>query len=133
MNDRVSHVRTETSVLSRTTADLDGPEDFGCFGWLRGVRDRAVMLEIRKKTGDIMAISYGWIERAEFNPSEGITLHLAGRSIRISGKNLNAEIRPMIRLFEGICRHRVPWVAQAGSQFGTEKNSSGISVDSIEW
>jgi hypothetical protein len=87
-------------------------EDFGCFGWLRGVRERAVMLELRKRTGSIVAVSYSWLERADFDPSEGVVLHVGPQVIRIRGRNLNTEIRPAVRLFEGIVRHRVPWLAE---------------------
>jgi hypothetical protein len=92
----------------------DTTEDAGCFGFLRGTRDSALMLELRKKDGSIMAISYSYIERLEFEPSEGITIHALGRTIRIHGTNLNAPIRPgsQTRLFEGITRHRVLWVAE---------------------
>ena len=61
---------------------------------MRGVRDRAIMLELRRKNGNVLAIGYGWLERAEFDPSEGITLHLVGQKIRIKGRNLNDEARP---------------------------------------
>ena len=29
-------------------AEADAADDLGAFGWLRGIRDRAVMLELRK-------------------------------------------------------------------------------------
>jgi len=60
-----------------------------------------------------MIIGNSWIECVELNPSEGITLHLHGEKIRIKGRNLNAEIRPEVRLFQGIARHRVAWVQEA--------------------
>jgi hypothetical protein len=93
---------------------LDAANDLGAFGWLRGVRDRAVMLELRKKNGNITAIGYAWLERAEFDPSEGITLFVMGQKIRIKGRNLNAETHFGVRLYQGITRHRVPWIREAG-------------------
>jgi hypothetical protein len=45
--------------------------DLGAFGFLRGVRDRAVMLELRWKDGSVVAFAYAWLERAGFDPSEG--------------------------------------------------------------
>jgi hypothetical protein len=65
------------------------------------------VLELRKEDGRIMAVSYGYLERAAYEPSEGITLSIAGRRIQIKGRNLNAESRPTLRLFQGITRHRV--------------------------
>jgi hypothetical protein len=109
----------------------DTADDLGCFGWLRGVRDRAIMLELRKHDGSITAIGYAWLERVQFDPSEGITLHLLGRTIRIKGRNLNNEVRPQVRLFHGIARHRVPWIQEVGGR-GAE-TGDGASVESIDW
>jgi hypothetical protein len=33
--------------------------------------------------------------------------------VRITGRNLNAESRPSMRLFNGLARHRVPWIQEA--------------------
>ena len=76
------------SILSkytnRPTTEPDDPqletEDIGSFGWLRGMRERTTMLELRKKDGNITAIGYAWIEKIEFDPSHGITLHALGAS-----------------------------------------------------
>ncbi len=100
------------SPLADLGLDPDAADDFACFGYLRGNRERALMLELRKRTGDVLAVGYGWIEQITFNPSEGITLHLGSQSIRILGTRLNAEVRPNVRLFEGLTRHRVSWVSE---------------------
>lgn len=114
-------------------AEADACDDLGAFGWLRGIRDRAVMLELRRKDGSIVAIGYGWLERVAFDPSEGITLSAAGQKIRIKGRNLNAETRPAVRLFEGIVRHRVPWVREADRAATMEAEARATIIDSIEW
>lgn len=104
----------------RRNEDTDSLEDLHAFGWLRGIRDRALMLELRLRTGNSICLGYPWLERAEFDPSEGIVLQFGGRTIRIIGRNLNFEVRPSIRLFAGIIRHRVPWIQE--SEFGDEAN-----------
>ncbi|MBK8915560.1 MAG: hypothetical protein IPM64_13355 [Phycisphaerales bacterium] len=114
-------------------SETDACDDLGAFGWLRGIRDRAVMLELRRKDGSIVAIGYGWLERVAFDPSEGITLSAAGQKIRIRGRNLNAEVRPSVRLFQGIARHRVPWVSEADRSVGLQAGDRDTVVDSIEW
>lgn len=135
---------SDSEIMSRFTDRVVGPasriepeaepwDDLGCFGWLRGIRDRATMLELRKKTGTILAIGYGWLERAAFDPSEGITLHLPAQKISIRGKNLNAEIRPMLRLFEGIAKHRVAWVRESSRADKITATDSPCVVESIEW
>src|SRR6185437_4413480 len=93
MSDRVlsKYLSREEKGIDETIgpdSGSDGTEDLGAFGWMRGQRERSVMLELRKKTGDVLAVGYGWIERMEFNPSEGITLHCGRLTIRIKGRNL---------------------------------------------
>jgi hypothetical protein len=91
------------------------------------------MLELRKKSGDVLAIGYHWIERVEFNPTDGITLHVHGDKIRIKGRNLNAEIRPEVRLFDGIARHRVAWVQEADRSSNLNGSERATVVEKIEW
>jgi len=112
--------------------EADEMEDFGAFGWLRGARERAIMLELRKRDGNIVAIGYGWLERAEFDPSVGITLLVPGQRIVIRGRNLNAEVRPNVRLFEGITRQRVSWVREAGQWPADALDSAHVRVNGIE-
>jgi hypothetical protein len=109
-----------------------GSEDLGAFGWLRGPRERAVMLELRKKDGAIVAVAYGFINRVELNLSEGITLRCGQEKILIKGRGLNAEIRPQIRLFQGITRHRVPWIQEADPTTLLRADKNAIVVDTIE-
>jgi hypothetical protein len=119
---------------TETEADQDAAQDIdGVYGWVRGVRDRAISLELRKKDGCILAIPYGWIEKFEFEPSEGITLHAGGRKVSIKGRNLNAETRPLIRLFSGLCRHRVPWIVEADLPVQLKAAQTATVVEQIEW
>src|SRR5262245_43512440 len=115
------------------SADAEAVDDFGAFGWLRGIRDSARMLELRKKDGNILAIGYGWLEKVEFNPSEGITLSIVGRTIRIKGRHLNGEVRRAVRLFEGITRHRVPWLREADEPDSMEAGDDATVIERIEW
>jgi hypothetical protein len=88
---------------------------------------------LRKKSGDVIAISYSRIEWVEFNPTEGITLHVHGEKIRIKGRNLNAEARPEVRLFQGIARHRVAWVQEADSPSTMNGGDAVTIVEKIVW
>jgi uncharacterized protein YlzI (FlbEa/FlbD family) len=126
--------RTAESIAEPTSAPSETvTDDLGAFGWLRGTRDRVVMLELRKKNGNILAVGYGWIERVEFDPSVGITLHLSGHKITIKGRNLNAELRPNVRLFQGITRHRVPWIQEADEPASMQAGKNATVIDRIEW
>lgn len=125
--------RSATADVQKPEPEADEAEDLGCFGWLRGVRDRSIMLELRKKDGHILAVAYSWLERVEFEPSDGITLHLPGRKIRITGSGLNSEARPTVRLFDGITRHRVPWISEADRAERLKTGEGTVSVESIQW
>ena len=91
------------------------------------------MLELRKKNGNVVAIGYSWLERVEFDPSEGITLHVAGRKIRINGRNLNGEVRPNVRPFQGITWHKVPWIQEADEPSAFQAGKSATVVEEIDW
>lgn len=132
MTDSVLQKFTKTPDVAESP-ESEQLEDLGVFGWLRGVRDRAVMLELRRKDGNILAVGYAWLDKAEFNPSQGIILSLGGQKITIRGRHLNTEIRPNVRLFQGICRHRVPWIQEADEAAFMESQGKGILVEEIEW
>lgn len=120
------------SMPDTDAGETEGSDDCRTFGWLRGVRDRATMLELRRKDGSITAIGYAWLERIEFDPSEGITLTISGQKIRIRGRNLNKEVRPSVRLFEGLTRHRVPWLREADRGADMQAGDHDTVIESIE-
>jgi len=113
--------------------DAQPSADLSTFGWLRGQRDRAPMLELRRANGNILAVGYGFLDQALFDPSDGIMLHVGGRKIQLKGRNLNAEVRPGVRLFEGICRHRIAWVRETGTSDRLESGDDATIVERIEW
>jgi hypothetical protein len=139
MSDETTLSRFSTRVLSERSEieplrEGETWDDLGCFGWLRGnYRERSTMLELRKRDGSILAIGYGWLERIEFDPSMGITLHMGGQHIRIVGRNLNAELRPCVRLFEGLTRHRIPWLRETPRDEHFHVIDSTCAIDSIDW
>lgn len=130
--DKYINQKADRAKKVEAEDETETTDDLGSFGWLRGIRDRALMLQLRKKNGNIEAPSYGLLERAEFDPSEGITLHFVGQTIRIRGRNLNKELRPSIRLFEGITRHRVPWIQEADETTVLAASKQQTVVESID-
>lgn len=131
---------SDDSILERLTTKWapgepnvaeDGPEDLGSFGWLRGIRDRAVMLELRHKDGSVTAFGYAWLRKATFDPSVGITLDFSGEKVTISGRNLDAELRPRVRLLSGILRQRVTWIQEADGPTSLEAPPQAVVVERI--
>ncbi|HVX13087.1 MAG TPA: hypothetical protein VHC22_18025 [Pirellulales bacterium] len=90
------------------------------------------MLELRKRNGNIIGRGYSWLEGAEFDPSAGITLYFLGKAVKITGSNLNAEIRPNVRLFNGILRHRVPWIQETDQATAMRAAKDAIVIERIE-
>jgi len=111
----------------------DGLDDLGAFGLLRGIRDRAIMLEFRKKDGNSQALAYAWLESAAFDPSEGITLQLGSRKIRLVGRNLNQAGPNGLGLFTAITRHRVLWIQEADEPAILQALDSATLIERIEW
>ena len=108
-------------------------DDIGCFGCLRGVRERAVMLELRQRSGNILAISYAFVERIEFDPSVGIVLHAAGQRIVIEGRNLNGPAKSRARLFEALVWHRVPWLTETPRDERLMGPDDACRIERITW
>ncbi len=114
MNDEVidRYLTRRPDAKAAPAAEKEPEDDLGAFGWLRGIRDRAVMLELRLKDGSVTALALHLLDRADFDPSEGITLNFAGTKVKITGRNLNAESPQGARLFDGIVRHRIAWIQE---------------------
>lgn len=131
--DKYTKPTGRTILDAPESAESEEIDDLGCFGWLRGSKERAVSLELRKKDGRIQAIPYGWIERFEFDPTEGITLVVAGAKIRITGRQLNGQTQSQISLFNGLARHRVPWVREASGAEALDAGKCATIVERLLW
>ncbi len=117
MNDsvlkRYTGARAPLAARDESFENSDDPiDDLGCFSWLRGIRDRAPMIEFRRKDGRSVAYDYTLLRKVVFDPSEGITLKFDGETVCIEGRNLDDESTPGIQLLRGILYHRVPWVRE---------------------
>jgi hypothetical protein len=134
MNDSVLKKYMVPKPAAEPTAapEAEGLDDLGAFGFLRGVRDRAIMLELRHRDGKISAFGYAWLDSVQFDPSEGITLHFGGRQVKLIGRNLNSEARPNMRLLAGIVRHRVPWIQEADGASALEAKKDATVIEGIE-
>ncbi len=128
------HIPKPSDLANRDAEpETEGLDDYGAFGWLRGIRDRAHMLEFRRKDGNIRAFGYSWLHQAEFDPSLSIVLSFGTFQIKLIGRNLNAEVRPNVRLFQGITRQRVPFVQEADEATIMRAKDSETVIERIEW
>ena len=91
-------------------------EECAAFGYLRGVRDRALHVEFRLANGNTEAFPYAWLGPVRYNPSAGVVLDFVGDRtyrVEIHGRNLDTLIGGSINLIDrGLLRHRVLWVRE---------------------
>jgi hypothetical protein len=52
--------------------------------------------------------------------------------VKIAGRNLNAEVRPNIRLFAGILRHRVPWIQEADGTDVVQAPKDAVVIEEVK-
>lgn len=113
----------------------EAEENLTAFGYLRGVKERALMLEMRLKDGSSVAYSYALLDRASFDPSDGIRLHFPRTEIVIRGRGLNQPAGPGAKLFDLLLRQRVTWIQEASrgdvlSQRTEKTIVEAIAIDS---
>lgn len=113
--------------------DPDAFEDCGAFGFLRGVKDRALFLELRLRNGNRMAFPYALLERVSFDPSEGLFCHFMGGVVILRGRNFTRTTTSQISLLDGILRHRVPWIAEKEELHGAVQSPESVIVTKIEF
>lgn len=91
-------------------------EACAAFGYLRGLREQALHLELRLADGNRPSFPYSWLGPVVYNPSRGLLLVFAGdRSYRVEveGRNLDKEVAAGIDLVHrGVRRHRVVWLRE---------------------
>ena len=72
------------------------------------------------------------MERTEYDTSGALTLLFAGQAVRIVGRNLNAEIRPNVRLLDAIIRHKATWIQESGSAAAMAADEHAVVIERIE-
>jgi hypothetical protein len=109
-------------------ADQEQVDDCGAFGWLRGIRERALMLEVRERGGEITLLNYAYFHPGFFDPSGALLLQFGAQKVVIKGENLGQEVQPNVTLLSCLARHRAIWISES-------KNSlilTGTKVITIE-
>jgi hypothetical protein len=95
-------------------------EESSCsaFGYLRGVRDRALHLELKLEAGDSITLPYAWLGPTRFHPSLGIALLFQGADlflVKLVGRNVNLPRAEGISLYDLLLRHRAVWVRESSA------------------
>jgi hypothetical protein len=116
--------------------DESEEESVPAFGFLRGVRDRALMVEFRLRNGNSEFFAYGWLESVRYNPSVGVLLKFTGDVVTlvlIRGSNLDAVVegRAVNLTDRGLQRHRVLWVREMDEGEIRRVGDGGPTIDRI--
>jgi hypothetical protein len=128
MNDSPMRHFSRIHAAEREADETD--DDLGAFGLLRGQR-RAITIQFRMKDGSIVGLSYAFLERVDYDPSGTITLHFARQSVKVIGKNLNLEIRPNVRLVDGLLRHRTTFIQESSRADVLTSTHGGPVIEGI--
>lgn len=122
---------------SRETDADEGEASCPAFGYLRGIRDRAEIVEFRFKDGNSVWFPYSWMGNWHFNPSEGLLLKFSGDMVYlvlIRGSNLDRPLGDgtidLVRA--GLQRHRVLWLREMASDEVQQVAEAGPTIDSIQ-
>jgi hypothetical protein len=128
--------RARAGLTRPGTASKEDDEDAcAAFGFLRGLRDRAVMLEFRFANGNSLSLPYSWLGPIRYDPSLGMLLRFVGDLVHvvlIEGSNLNVSIDGGVSLYDrGILRHRVTWIREMPRERRSGASENGISIEGI--
>lgn len=112
-------------------------DDCPAFGYLRGLRDWAAMIEFRFRDGNTESFPYSWLGPVRFNPSVGLLLRFTGDVVTlvlIRGSNLAASVGAgTVNLIErGIQRHRVTYVREMQEAEIRAVGEAGPTIDAID-
>ncbi|QJX01333.1 hypothetical protein [Frigoriglobus tundricola] len=84
----------------------DSPDGYRAFSLVRGIRQHALMLEFRLRSGDSLAFGYPWLREVRFNRSNGLVLAFDPQIVTVRGRHLES-------LHAGVLMHRARWVWEA--------------------
>ena len=116
--------------------DLEEESRCAAFGFLRGVRDRALALELRFQNGNTEFFPYSWLGPWQYNPSAGLLLKFTGDVVSlvlIRGSNLDATVNQgAVSLPHGFQRHRITFVREMDEAETRKIGEAGPTIDGIE-
>ncbi len=120
-------------------SEQDAEEEESClaFGFLRGIRDRALAIQLRFRDGNSDWFEYSHLSSWRHNPSVGLLLRFTGDVVTlvlISGSNLDGLVSPhAINLTDrGLQRHRITWVREMDEDELRKAGEGQPTIDKIE-
>jgi hypothetical protein len=110
-------------------------EACAAFGYLRGLQDRALEVEFRRRDGTSEAYPYSCLASRRFDPSVGLLLKYTADVVTlvlICGSNLDMPVKGTVNLTDrGFQRHRITWVREMDEDELRRVGDSGPTIDAI--
>ncbi len=104
MNDERGHSLAERYGVTPTHS-VPEPES-RAFSKVSANRGFVIMLDLRFKTGDCVALPYSFLNVIQFSRSRGIRLSFGGHKVTVTGRNLEP-------LYRGLRDHRITWIQES--------------------
>lgn len=97
------------------------------FARLLSPRRPELMLELRRKSGDALALGYAYLVSIGFKRSEGLVLEFTGHRVKVKGRNLQA-------LFRGLVQQRVAFIQELDqmAEAALEETATTVTEISVE-
>lgn len=105
-------------------AAADAAASVAAFSTISPQHGQEVMLDLRRKTGDRMALPYTYLTAVTFDPSKGITLEFTGHQVVIHGRNLEP-------VYVAIVAYRASWLQELGHRHDTYGDDATV-ISAIE-
>jgi hypothetical protein len=106
------------------------------FGYLRGLHERALAVELRFRDGNRDYFSYSHLASWRYNPSVGLLLKFTDDLVTlvlVRGSNLDALVKQSVNLTDrGFQRHRVLWLREMDGEQLQEAGEGEPTIDRIE-
>jgi hypothetical protein len=123
-----------------TAKDHDAAEEESCaaFGFLRGIRDRALAIEFRFRTGNSEWYAYHLLSMWQYNPSCGILMKFTGGDVvtlvLIRGSNLDGQLsQHSVNLTDrGLQRNRITFIREMDEDELRKAGKDQPTIDRIE-
>jgi hypothetical protein len=134
-------IKSSPAVANRRPTTDAGPsetdeEACAAYGYMRGIRDRALAIEFRYRDGNRDFYPYSWLGPWRYNPSVGLLLKFTGditTLVLIGGSNLDALVNQSINLTDrGIARHRISWLKEMDEDALRMAGIGQPTIDRIE-
>ena len=142
-SDALADLRRRSAVerLEAQSADAGRPKDTDedccpAFGFLRGMHERALALELRFRDGNRETYPYSWLGPWKYNPSTGLLLKFTGDIVTlvlVKGSNLDALVNQSVNLTDrGLQRHRITYLREMDEEELRRVGRDGPTIDRIE-